>query len=249
MGNPHRETAVTALVEEDWSAAGDAYTRAAHRDLGETEEWSVLDPGSRERPAFGLGFLLQAALCYRLAGVDARARLRSLTVQPLAIDGRDHIRTGHARAVYQEFVADARAVLGETDRAATEYDRAAALYREHAPDDPLTAAGKPLFSAANRPLMHFSRNTGLDVEWDDLHGSDPESEDYLAYRAEYKQSHFPRVVEAVLDAGKLHVPRGTTEYNNETYRCPDCGETDVNWIAGETVCLYCSVRVEERDAT
>jgi len=122
MGNPHRETAVRALVEAEWQAAADAFTLAAHRDFGDGEEWSTLSPGSRERPAFGLASLCQAALCYRLAGHEDRARLRSLTAQPVAIDGRDHTREGVTRAVYQEFVADARAILGNTERAATEDD-------------------------------------------------------------------------------------------------------------------------------
>jgi len=245
MGNPHRETAVSALVEGDWTEAGDAFTRAAHRDFGDGDEWSPLAPGSRERPAFGLAALCQAALCYRLAGRDDRARLRSLTAQPLAIDGRDHTREGVDRAVYQEFVADARAVLGNDDRAATEYDRAKRLYDAHAPDDPVSAAGQPLFTAANRLILHASRNTGLEVRWDDLHGDDPETSGYLSHRAEFKKRRLPRIVDAVLESGTLHVPRGTTEYNNDTYECPECGKRDINWVAGETVCLHCSVRVTE----
>ena len=245
MGNPHRETAVTALVEENWHTAADAYTLAAHRDIGDGEDWTILDPGTRERPAFGLAYFLTAALCYRLAGADDRARLRATTALPLAIDARDNLREGIERAVFQEFVADARAVAGDTEKADTAYDRAAALSRTHAPDDPVETAGTPLFSAANRLILHASRNTGLEVRWDDLHGSDPDGDGYLAHRAEYKRRQFPRIVTAVLDAGQLHVPRGTTEYTNETYRCPDCGEDDVNWVAGETVCLHCSVRVVE----
>ncbi len=246
MGNPHRETAVRALVEKDWQAAADAFTLAAHRDFGNGEEWSTLSPGSRERPAFGLASLCQAALCYRLAGHEDRARLRSLTAQPVAIDGRDHTREGVTRAVYQEFVADARAVLGDTERAATEYERAQQLYRSHTPEDPVTAASQPVFTAANRLILHASRNTGLDVRWDDLHGEDPQSGEYLAHRAAFKRRQLPRIVDAVLDAGRLHTPRGTTEYNNESYRCPECGETDINWVAGETVCLHCSVRVAKQ---
>ncbi|MFB6296988.1 MAG: hypothetical protein ABEH56_00545 [Salinirussus sp.] len=255
MGNPHRADAVTALVDRDWGAAADAFTLAAHHDLGgevrtDADEtggnWTVLDPGRRDRPAFGLSLLCRAALCYRLAGADDRARLRALTVIPLAIDGRDHVRTGVGRGVSQEFAADARAVRGDTDGAESAYGRAAALYRDHAPADPLDAVAAPTFEAANRLLLHASRNTGLDVEWDDLHGDDPSEAEYLAHRAAYKRRTLPRVVDRVLDAGLLHVPRGTTEYNNDTYRCPDCGDDDVNWVAGETVCLHCSVRVVEQ---
>lgn len=245
MGNPHRETAVTALVDRNWRAAGDAYTLAAHRDIGGGDGWDVLDPGTRERPAFGLSFLTRAALCYRLAGADDRARLRSQTALPVAIDGCDHVREGVTRAVHQEFAGDARAVVGDAAEAADAYERAEALYRELIPADPVTAAGKPLCSAANRLTLHASRNTDLEAHWDDLHGTDPDSDDYLAHRAAFKRRQLPRIVEAVLDAGRLHAPRGTTAYNNSTFRCPDCGQRDVNWVAGETVCLHCSVRMAQ----
>lgn len=245
MGNPHRETAVTALIDKHWHEAADAYTLAAHRDFGDGQSWSVLDPGTRERPAHGLSFLTQAALCYRLAGADDRARLRSMTALPLAIDSRDHVHEGVGRAVCQEFIGDARAVIGRTEKATEAYERAARLYRDNTPDKPLDAAGGPLFSAANRLILHASRNTGTEVRWDDLHGPDPTGTEYLAHRAAYKRNHLPRIAGIVLDAERLHVPRGTTEYDNDNFRCPDCGKRDVNWVAGETVCLYCSVRVTE----
>ena len=250
MPNPHRETAISALVERNWQTAGDAYTRAAHRDLGDGERGDgsggdVLAPGARDRPAAGLSFLLTAGLCYRLAGAEDRARYRALTVAPLALDARDHVRDGVARAVCQEFVADAAVIRGAEDAAADAYDRAERLYRANHPDDPLGVATDPLFDAANGLLLHASRNY-RGVEWDDLHGPDPEGEDYLAHRPRYKSRTLPEAVDRVLEAGQLHLPRGSTEYNNDTYRCPDCGEHDVNYVGGETVCLYCSVRVEER---
>ncbi|MEF8908237.1 MAG: hypothetical protein V5A13_10280, partial [Haloarculaceae archaeon] len=218
MTNPHRETAVSALVDRDWRAAGDAYTRAAHRDLGDGERGDgtggdVLDPGARDRPAAGLSFLLTAGLCYRLAGTEDRARYRALTAAPLALDARDHVREGVERAVCQEFVADAAVVRGAEDAAAEAYDRAERLYRTYHPEDPLDAATGPLFDAANRLLLHASRNY-RGVEWDDLHGSDPDGEDYLAHRARYKARTLPEAVARVLEAGQLHVPRGSTEYNN-----------------------------------
>lgn len=245
MANPHRETAVSALVDKDWRGAGDAYTRAAHRALGDGDHGGdILDPGSRDRPARGLASLLTASLCYRVAGLENRARYRALTVAPLAMDFRDNVRTGVARAVCQEFVADAAVLRGATDSASDAYDRAERMYHEHAPADPLDASTDPIFEAANRLILHASRNTGLDVEWDDLHGSDTGDPSYLAHRATFKRERLPRVVDAVERAGVLHVPRGSTEYNNSSYRCPDCDGHDVNYVGGETVCLDCSVRVE-----
>ena len=250
MPNPHGETAISALVDGDWQAAGDAYTRAAHRDLGDGQRGDgtggdVLAPGPRDRPAAGLSFLLTAGLCYRLAGVEDRARYRALTVAPLALDARDHVREGVERAVCQEFVADAAVVRGADEAATQAYDRAERLYDANQPEDPLDAATGPLFDAANSLLLHASRNY-RGVEWDDLHGPDPGGEDYLAHRPRFKSRALPEAIERVVGAGQLHVPRGSTEYNNDTYRCPDCGERDVNYVGGETVCLYCSVRVEEQ---
>lgn len=247
MADSHQETGVSALVDEDWEAAGDAYTRAAHLALGDGETGGdVLAPGTRDRPADGLASLLTASLCYRVAGIEDRARYRALTVAPLALDARDHVRAGVGRAVSQEFVADAAVLRGARDTASDAYDRAETMYHEYAPDDPLDASMDPVFSAANRLVLHASRNTGLDVEWDDLHGEDTGAASYLAHRAAFKRDRLPRVVDAVCDAEFLHVPRGSTEYNNSTYRCPSCGGSDVNYIGGETVCLDCSVRVETR---
>jgi hypothetical protein len=246
MANPHRETAVSALVDEDWRGAGDAYTRAAHRALGDGDDGDVLAPSARDRPADGLASLLTASLCYRVAGLTDRARFRALTAAPLAMDFREYVRSGVARAVCQEFVADAAVLRGATDTAGEAYDRAASLYHEHTPSDPLDVSTDPIFEAANRLILHASRNTGLDVEWDDLHGTDPDDASYLAHRATFKRERFPRIVDAVEGAGFLHVPRGSTEYNNGTYRCPDCDGHDVNYVGGETVCLDCSVRVETR---
>ena len=247
MANPHRETAVSALVDEDWRGAGDAYTRAAHRVLGDGERGGdVLAGDAHGRPADGFASLLTASLCYRVAGLKDRARYRALTVAPLVMDARDYVHSGVARAVCQEIVADAAVLRGAADAADAAYDRAESLYHKHAPDDPLDAATDPVFEAANRLILHASRNTGHDLEWDDLHGDDPSDPSYLAHRATVKRGRFPRIVDAVEQAGVLHVPRGSTEYNNDTFRCPDCGGHDVNYIAGETVCLDCSVRVDER---
>ena len=236
---------MTALVDRDWRGAADAYTRAAHRDLGDIEGGDVLAPTGSDRPASGLAFLCSAALCYRLAGAEDRARYRALTVAPLALDARDHVREGVERAVCQEFVADAAVLRGADDVAGDAYDRSAALYREHRPDDLLDVVTAPVFDAANSLILHASRNY-RGVEWDDLHGPDPAEPGYLAHRADYKARVLPEIIERVVEAGQLHAPRGSTEYNNGTYRCPDCGEHDVNYVAGEVVCLYCSTRVEER---
>jgi hypothetical protein len=63
---------------------------------------------------------------------------------------------------------------------------------------------------------------------------------FLAARPTYKRQRFPGLLERVTEAGVLAAPRGTTEYSTDHHRCPDCGSTDVNWAAGNTLCMRCS---------
>lgn len=85
------------------------------------------------------------------------------------------------------------------------------------------------------------------IAWEDLHGPDPSDPGrFLAHRARYKRQRFPELVERVVADGHLAAPRGTTEYGNATYRCPACAATDVNWVAGQTLCLRCSTPMAER---
>jgi DNA-directed RNA polymerase subunit RPC12/RpoP len=53
-------------------------------------------------------------------------------------------------------------------------------------------------------------------------------------------------VARVIEARSLAASRGTTEYDNANFRCPECGSTDVNWVAERTLCMRCSSRMERR---
>jgi len=245
--NEHRDAAITHLVDGEYRAAGDEYTRAAYAVLADPGEGRGLyaDDG-KGWFARGVAALTTAALCYRVAGVDDRAAHRGREAEAVAADQRDGVRSAAVeRALCEELIGDAR-VAGGHDDADAAYERAAAGYEAAAPEDPMDWVTRPAFEAANRAIRHASRNTGSELSWDDLHGADPSRAAYLATRARTKARRFPAVVDAITAAGRLHPPRGTTEHDNARYRCPDCGTSEVNWIGEEVVCIDCSARMVEQ---
>lgn len=245
--NDHRDAAVTHLVDHEYRDAGDCYTRAAYSVLADPGEGRDLfaDDG-KGWFARGVAALTTAALCYRVAGLSDRAAHRGREAEAVAADQRDGVRSAAVdRALCEELVGDAR-VAGGHDDADAAYDRAAAGYEDAAPEDPLDWVTRPAFEAANRAVLHASRNTGSELAWDDLHGPDPSRATYLAHRARTKARRFPAIVRTLVDEGRLHPPRGTTEHDNDRYRCPECGTSEVNWIGEEVVCIDCSTRMVEQ---
>lgn len=248
MANEARDAAITHLVDGEYAAAGDDYALAGYTELSgyADHDRDVFDPDGRGYVGYAFQYLLTAALCSRLAGTDDRARNRCKQVVVLAEEQRDHVRREPVeQAVFEEFVGDAYAIAGSAS-AGDAYDRAAERYAEAAPDDPLDWATRPPFEAATGLLTHVSRNTSREVAWDDVHGPNPSEPDYLAHRPRYKRRAVPAVVEAILDAGTLHPPRGTTEHNNANWVCPNCTTNEVNWVGDEIVCIDCSTRMERR---
>jgi hypothetical protein len=247
----HVAAGVAALSERATERAGDEFTRAAWLALAEPRpaaELSPFDADDRGWVGPGLRWLVVAAVAYRVAGRDARASRRGVEGIAVARDLRMALSQPAQRACLDEFVADYRVAAGMDDAAAA-YRKAEDAYREAAAavDDPLRVATSPLFRAAAAPIQQVARgpaNGELAVEWDDLHGADPSAPGaFLARRAAYKRGRFPSLLARVVD-GRLAAPRGTTEYGSDTYRCPDCESTDVNWTAGLTLCLRCSAPME-----
>jgi hypothetical protein len=109
-------------------------------------------------------------------------------------------------------------------------------------------ATRPLFEAAALPIKQVARGPAdgeIAVGWDDLHGPDPNDPGaYLAHRARYKARRFPELAATVLREGYLAAPRGTTEYGNDVFTCPECGSNDVNWTGESTLCMRCSAPME-----
>jgi hypothetical protein len=244
----HVAAAVTALSERDEERAGDEFTRAAWLSLADPRPEEGLSPFEADDRGWvgeGLRWLVVAAVAYRVAGRDARASRRGVEGIAIARDLRTALSRPAQRACLDEFVADCRVAAG-MDGAAAAYREAEAAYREAGPtvDDPQRLATSPLFRAAADPIQQVARgpaNGEIAVEWEDLHGDDPSAPGpFLARRATYKRQRFPSLLASVVDAGRLAAPRGTTEYGNDTYRCPACESSDVNWIAGQVLCLRCS---------
>jgi hypothetical protein len=243
---------VTALSERATERAGDEFTRAAWLSLADprpAEERSPFDADDRGWVGEGLRWLVVATVAYRVAGRDGRASRRGVEGVAVARDLQTTLDGPAQGACLDEFVADCRLVAGMDD-AESAYRAAEDAYREAgaAVDDPHRRATSPLFRAATEPIQQVARgpaNGEIAVEWEDLHGADPSDPGaFLARRAAYKRQRFPSLLARVVDEGRLAAPRGTTEYGNDSFRCPDCESTDVNWTAGLTLCLRCSAPME-----
>lgn len=248
--NPHRDAAVSALAGREYLAAGDAYTRAGRRHLADPRPDQDLDPFAPDPKGWvgaGLADLCLAALCYRLAGRDSRATYRGVEGAAAARDLRTVFEEPVQRACLTEFVADCQ-VAGGLEGADAVYEDAASRYEADPVGDPVAWATTPLFESANLPIKQVARGPAdgeIAVGWDDLHGPDPnDPSPYLAYRARYKARRFPELITTVLREGYLAAPRGTTEYGNDVFTCPDCGSNDVNWTGDEVLCMRCSTPME-----
>ena len=242
----HYAAAVAAIADREYVAAGDYYTRAG---------WSVLSDPRDGRDPFaaddrgavgdGLQHLLAAAICYRVAGRDARASRRGVAGISVANDLRAIMATPIQSACFGEFVADFRTVAG-IDGASDAYAAAAEDYRGAVAEstDPQAIATTPLFSAAAAPAKQLARtldNGEIAITWDDLHGPDPTDPGaFLAHRATFKKQRLGSLLAGCVDRGFLAAPRGTTEYATDHHSCPNCGSRDVNWVAESVLCLRCS---------
>jgi hypothetical protein len=245
---------VTALAERAEERAGDEFTRAAWLALADPRpdaELSPFAPDDRGWVGEGLRWLVVAAVAYRVAGRDTRASRRGVAGIATARDLQSSLDHPAQRACIDEFVADFRVAAGMDDTEDA-YRDAEDAYRDAtaAVDDPQRRATSPLFRAAAEPIEQVARgpaNGEIAVDWEDLHGVDPADPGaFLARRVIFKRQRFRSLVARAVDDGRLAAPRGTTEYGNEAFRCPDCGSTDVNWIAGQTLCLRCSAPMERR---
>jgi hypothetical protein len=241
-----RSEAVAALATRDYDAAGEAYTRAAWRTLSAPGDGrDPFETDERGRVGRGLQYLVVAVLCYRVAGRDDRATRRGVEGVAVTRDLADAVAVGPQEGCFGEFVADCK-LVGGLDGHEAAYEAAENAYRGAADgiEDPRKWATTPLFEAAKAPLQQAARsldNGEIGVTWEDCHGDDPSSPGaFLAHRARFKRNRFPSLVDRVVANGYLATPRGTTEYSTDHHRCPECGSTDVNWVADNVVCLRCS---------
>ena len=233
------DRAIRALGEDDHRAAADAYVLGAYGTLAGHEGFRRGAFAERTEAGRAVCHLVRAAVCDRIAGDDAGARNRAMQGALVATDQKRR-REGVDAAACDELLGACRVAAGETERARDAYDRAAAGYDAADVDDPAGATTRPLLQAGTDLLTHLSRPD--DVEWDDVHGT---GGDALARRVRFARSRLPSMVAARVEAGKLHAPRGSTEYGTD-FRCPDCGATDVNYVASAVLCLRCDAPIEVR---
>ncbi|EMA56911.1 hypothetical protein [Halorubrum kocurii] len=246
----HYDAAVDALAARQYEAAGDRYTRGGRRVLADPRP--DLDPFAPDEKGWigqGLQQLCAAAVAYRVAGEDGRATQRVVEGIAATRDFQRVLDSPGQGACLAEFVADFR-VVGGLDGAAEAYDDAAERYAAAAEtvDSPQALATTPLFGAAAATIKQVARgqaNGEIAIKWEDLHGPDPSRPgDFLAHRARFKKQRFAGLVETAVADGHLAAPRGTTEYGNETHRCPSCGSNDVNWAGTDVLCMRCSTPTE-----
>jgi len=245
-------TAIAALADRDYPAAGDTYTRAAWARLARPREGqSPFDADEKGWVGRALQPLAVAGVCYRVAGRPERAAHRAREGAAVAADLEHALTEPVQRACLREFVADFHAI-GELDGTREAYDAAEAAYEDAAETvtDAQTVTTTPLFQAAAAPLKQVARglaNGEIAVSWEDLHGPDPDDPGrFLGHRAGYKRRRFPSLLGRAVEAGTLAAPRGTTEYNDASFRCPACESTAVNWVGESTLCLRCSTPMRER---
>lgn len=248
----HRDAAIDALAARGYERAGNLYTRAARAVLADPRpEMAPFEADDKGWVGEGVQYLVVAAVAYRVAGGDARATRRAVEGIAAARDLKHGLVHPVQHACLDEFVADLRAA-GGLDGVAEAYESAVDAYGSAA--DAVTApqarATTPLFVAAAAPIKQVARgqaNGEIAIEWETLHGSDPnDAGAFLSHRAAYKRQRFPSLVERAVADTHLAAPRGTTEYGNETYRCPECGADDVNWSGTDELCLRCSTPMEEK---
>ncbi|WP_418285047.1 hypothetical protein [Halorubrum sp. DTA46] len=247
----HYDAAVDALAAREYETAGDRYTRGGRRVLADPRpDLDPFEPDEKGWTGQGLQQLLMAAVAYRVAGADRRATQRAVEGIAATRDFQRVLDAPGQGACLAEFVADFR-VAGELEGPEKAYDDAAERYAVVGDevDSPQALATTPLFGAAAATIKQVARgqaNGEIAVTWEDLHGPDPsQAGDFLAHRARYKKQRFAGLVAGAIADGHLAAPRGTTEYGNETRRCPACGSNDVNWAGTDVLCMRCSTPTEE----
>ncbi|QKG91312.1 hypothetical protein HPS36_00085 [Halorubrum salinarum] len=248
----HHDAAVDALAAREYERAGNRYTRGGRRVLADPRpDLDPFEPDEKGWIGQGLQQLLAAAVAYRVAGVGERAGRRAAEGIAAARDFQSVLDEPGQTACLAEFVADFR-VAGGLGGAGDAYDAAAERYQTagDAVDSPQALATTPLFEAAAATIKQVARGQAdgeIAIKWEDLHGPDPSwPGEFLAHRARFKKQRFPGLVERAVDDGHLAAPRGTTEYNNDTHRCPNCGSTHVNWAGTGILCLRCSTPTAEK---
>ncbi|MBP1923819.1 hypothetical protein J2751_002864 [Halorubrum alkaliphilum] len=247
----HYDAAVDALAAREYGTAGNRYTRGGRRVLADPRpDLDPFEPDEKGWVGQGLQQLLVATVAYRVAGAERRATQRAVEGIAVTRDLERVLDAPGQRGCLGEFVADFR-VAGGLDGVDAAYESAVERYVAAGDDvdSPQALATTPLFGAAAATIKQVARgqaNGEIAIKWEDLHGGDPsQAGAFLAHRARFKKQRFAGLVDKAVADGHLAAPRGTTEYGNETHRCPNCGANDVNWAGTDVLCMRCSTPTEQ----
>jgi hypothetical protein len=242
----HHDAAVDELAAREYERAGNRYARGGRRVLADPRpDLDPFEPDEKGWVGQGLQQLLAAAVAYRVADRGERAARRAAEGIAVTRDLESVLDAPGQAACLAEFVADFR-VAGGLGGAGEAYDDAAERYEAAGGeiDSPQALATTPLFEAAAATIKQVARGQAdgeIAIKWEDLHGSDPSRPgEFLAHRARYKKRRFGGLIERAVDERHLAAPRGTTEYDNDNHRCPNCGSNHVNWAGTGILCLRCS---------
>ena len=234
----HAAHAIRLLGSERWPDIVDSYTLGAYGTMAGYEgfERTLLD--DRTSAGDGLRYLLLAGVAARIAGDETTAHNRALQARLVATDYRRDADP-LAAAACEEWIGHCQVVAGNDEKASAAYDRASEAYAAAGVDDPAGATTEPLLQAGTDLFTQLSRPD--DDAWDDIHG---DGSDALARRVRFARARLPGYLDAREQEGHLHAPRGSTEYGNDSYECPDCGANDINHVVNAVLCLRCDAVIE-----
>ncbi|QSG08611.1 hypothetical protein [Halapricum desulfuricans] len=108
--------------------------------------------------------------------------------------------------------------------------------RDHR-DEAILALAAADYRAAGDAYTHAA--------YGELAGLENHYREALARRLRFRRNRLPELLDGRLGAGRLHPPRGSTEYDAD-FQCPDCGASDVNYVADAVLCLRCASVIEKR---
>ncbi|PSP39134.1 hypothetical protein BRC71_03675 [Halobacteriales archaeon QH_7_65_31] len=234
----HSARAIRLLGTEQWPDIIDSYTLGAYGTLAGYEGFERALTDERTSAGDGLRYLLLAGVAARVTGDDATAHNRALQARLVATDYRRHADS-LAAAACEEWIGHAQTVAGSDEKASEAYDRARDAYETASVDDPAGATTEPLLQAGTDLLTQLSRPD--DASWDDIHG---DGSNALARRVRFARARLPAYLDARENEAHLHAPRGSTEYGNDSYRCPECGANDINHVVSTVLCLRCDAIIE-----
>ncbi|MDZ7745408.1 MAG: hypothetical protein U5K28_02380 [Halobacteriales archaeon] len=234
----HVARAVRCLATERWPDIVESYTLGAYGTMAGYEGFQRTLTDDRTSAGDGFRYLLLAGVAARIAGDDATTHNRALQARLVATDYRRDADPLDAAAC-EEWIGHCQTVAGNDGKASDAYDRASDAYDRASVDDPAGATTKPLLQAGTDLLTQLSRPD--DAAWDDIHG---DGSNALARRIRFARARLPGYLNARVEAGHLHAPRGSTEYGNDSYRCPACGANDINHVVNSVLCLRCDAVLE-----